>query len=76
MTAILEDPPWSRDSGNDFDLFSFPFLICQISTPSEMAREKQRKIEQKQTGSNAILGTQKLFPLSLPWMQIFSSSCF
>ena len=53
------------DSGKDFDRFSFTF-ICRISTRSEMTEDIQSKIEQKQTGFNAMPGTQKSFPLSLP----------
>ena len=48
----------------DYDRFSFPFT-CPICTQSETTEEKQRKIDQKQTGTDAISGTRKLFLLWL-----------
>ena len=42
-------------------------VICRKQT----TEEKLRKIEWKRTGSDAILGTRKVFPLSLPkrWLK-------
>ena len=42
------------------------FPICRISTQSEATDGKRTKIERKWTGSNAMSGKWKSFPLSAP----------